>query len=640
MPKRPGATDRSKPGKTRGRARKAGRAMPPSPSAADFKRILSNIGEITYEVATPGDPMAGKTVYVSPQVEALVGSPPEEFLRDPTLWFHLLHPDDVEAVVQATREMYQSRQPATRHYRLRHRSTGHYRWMEDRVVPRLNRKGQVAGYFGAARDVTDQVVAKELLRESEERLRTVLNNAPITIFALDQHGVFTLSEGKGLERVGLRPGENVGVSALDLYDALPVVQPNGTAITGRDAVHRVLAGETVTGITRLKDDYFDNQMVPHRDDHGRVIGMVGVATIVTERERAVQALRESEDRYRTLFETSADAVYVSTRSGALLEVNPAAQELWGGTREELLRLDVRELYHDPGDRERFQEEIERTGTVRNYEVRFRRRDGGVRDCLLAATARHASDGTVTGYQGIIHDITERKRAEQLVRASRDRLRSLAAELHSVREQERTAVAREIHDELGQMLTGLKMDLTWLLEGFGDRAAARERIGGMLELADRGIEAVRSLAARLRPAVLDDIGLVAALEWLAADFAKHSGVACECEVPAEEPVLSPECATAVFRIAQEAFTNVTRHAGASRAWLRFTCGDAITLQVRDNGAGITEEQVSNVHSIGVIGMRERAGALGGHVDIQPGAERGTVVILRIPLSPPGTPAPAP
>jgi len=153
-----------------------------------------------------------------------------------------------------------------------------------------------------SRDVTEARRAEHALRESQERLRAVLNNAPITIFALDADGVFTLSEGKGLERVGLKPGDNVGASALALYAALEIGQPDGSTINGLDAVQRVLAGGTVSGVTRLADDYFDNQMVPYRNEEGTVVGLIGVATVITERRTAEEALSrlniELEERVR------------------------------------------------------------------------------------------------------------------------------------------------------------------------------------------------------------------------------------------------------------------------------------------------------------------------------------------------------
>ncbi|MDP3774649.1 MAG: PAS domain S-box protein, partial [Gemmatimonadales bacterium] len=565
-------------------------------SRNQLERLLTNLDEVTYEVVTPGDPLTGKTVYVSCQVEALVGHTPEEFLRDSSLWFHLLHPDDLESVIEVTRTMYERRRPCSRLYRLRHKTTGAYRWIEDRIVPRLNGEARVVGYYGAARDVTDRISADEQLRFQSDILRNVQDN----VIATDLEGRITYWNEGVTAIFGYGPEEMLGKTAAILY---PDQDPRALAAD----LERVLQGTDFLGewLRRRKDGspvWVDAKTNVLRGRDGRPTGFLGVAKDVTERRRAEQALRESEERYRTLFETATDAVYITTRSGRLLDANDAAAELWGGPREELLRLNVTELYADPRDRERFVEEIERQGVVRNLEIRARHRDGTVRDCLVSGSARRAADGTVVGYQGVAHDITGRKRAEDMVRASRDRLRALAVELHSVYEADRTAIAREIHDEFGQALTGLKMDLTWLV----DRCASGpkevpERLGTMLELVDRSVEAVRRLAAHLRPAVLDDLGIAAAIEWLSEDFAKHSGIECGCDVPSAEPPLGPDRATAVFRIAQEALTNVARHSGARHVEIAFTATDeGIGLEVRDDGKGITEDQVASVRSIGLIG----------------------------------------
>jgi signal transduction histidine kinase len=233
------------------------------------------------------------------------------------------------------------------------------------------------------------------------------------------------------------------------------------------------------------------------------------------------------------------------------------------------------------------------------------------------------------------DVTERRLAAEHLRVSQEQLRSLAARLQEVREEERAAISREIHDELGQSLTGMKMDLKWLEKQLPqDVPHAQQRLSSLYELINSTIQNVRQLASSLRPGVLDDFGLVAALEWLTQDFAKRTGIACRLlELPEDFP-LDRERATAVFRICQESLTNIARHAQATEIEVRLTNADnQLCLEVHDNGHGITVDQINHIRSLGLVGMRERALLLGGTFNIHGTPGLGTTVIVQIPSSVP-------
>ena len=230
----------------------------------------------------------------------------------------------------------------------------------------------------------------------------------------------------------------------------------------------------------------------------------------------------------------------------------------------------------------------------------------------------------------IHDITDIKQAEQQILASREQLRALTAHLHEVREAERTRIAREVHDLLGQLLTALKMDMSMYADEAG-RARLAERIAAMLELIDEIIRTVQHISAELRPGVLDTLGLIAAVEWLARDFEERTGITCVADLPSSSVQISPEKATAMFRIFQEILTNVARHSQATTVniSLREAEGD-IVLTVRDNGRGITEEGLTGASALGLLGMSERAQLFGGDVLITGSRGEGTQVVARLPL----------
>ena len=222
-------------------------------------------------------------------------------------------------------------------------------------------------------------------------------------------------------------------------------------------------------------------------------------------------------------------------------------------------------------------------------------------------------------------------AEQALRASREQLRGLAANLLKVREEERTSIAREMHDELGQALTGLKMDLAWISRRLPtEQAALRERTDAMGDLVDRTIQTVRRLSSELRPGVLDDLGLAAAVEWFTHDFQSRTGIHCDLSEAIGEGAIAPEVATALFRILQESLTNVARHAGATRIEIDLRQEDrVIHLDVHDDGRGIRREEVADGEAFGLIGMRERAELLNGRFLITRAPEGGTQVHVSIP-----------
>jgi PAS domain S-box-containing protein len=243
--------------------------------------------------------------------------------------------------------------------------------------------------------------------------------------------------------------------------------------------------------------------------------------------------------------------------------------------------------------------------------------------------------TVDGRRIFFHmvaDITDRKQAEENLRVSQKQLRELALHLESVREDERTNLAREIHDELGQLLTGLKMDTSWMSKRIPQSETSligkAEAMGGLI---DEAIETVKRVSAQLRPAVLDYLGLAAAIEWQTKELEKHSEISFEFKSHPRDIVLDRDRSTAIFRICQEALTNVVRHASATKVkvTLKEEPGSVI-LKVRDNGKGIEKEQLSDPKAFGIIGMRERAYSWGGEVEINGIPGKGTAVVVSIPL----------
>lgn len=230
------------------------------------------------------------------------------------------------------------------------------------------------------------------------------------------------------------------------------------------------------------------------------------------------------------------------------------------------------------------------------------------------------------------ETAECRRTEGELRDSRKQLRSLASHLQSLRESERASVAHEIRDELGQTLTALKMDLFWLIKKLPKgQKPLLGKTKAMTELADRTIKTVKRISTELRPGLLDDLGLMAAIEWQIDEFQNRTGITCALSIDPGDIVLDRDRSTALFRVLQETLTNVVRHADATRVIVSLKeRADTLELKVKDNGKGITEQQVSDPKSLGLMGIRERVHHFGGEFTITGIPDKGTTVKVTVPV----------
>ena len=263
------------------------------------------------------------------------------------------------------------------------------------------------------------------------------------------------------------------------------------------------------------------------------------------------------------------------------------------------------------------------------------RDSSTRMAARDGLKRSPCASIIKGYPALqvsYKDVTAEKAAEEQLKHAHTKMRNLAAHLLHAREEERRKVAQEIHDELGQTLAALKMDLHWLAKRLGgDVASLRDKIKGTIELGEQAIGTVQRIASDLRPRMLDDLGLEPALDWLGADFTRRTKIACKVTTDFPPGVMGGNAATALYRIAQEALANVGRHSHADHAAVRLIVSDgALVLQIEDDGIGITAEQAAAPESYGLIGMRERVEGLGGSLSISGEPGFGTILVARIPL----------
>ena len=396
---------------------------------------------------------------------------------------------------------------------------------------------------------------------------------------------------------------------------------------------------------------------------------------VTLRRQSEQALRESEERFRLLIQSVQEyAIFQLDPLGQVVSWNSGAERMKGYRVEEVIGKHV-SLFYPPEDVKngkpaRLLAEAAQRGQSEDEGWRIRK-DGSRFWAYVVVTALRNVKGSLQGFAKVTRDMTdwhgkeetlekakellersveqrtavldrvnqelrteiaERQRAEDQFKASVEQLRSLAARLQSVREEERTSIAREIHDELGQSCTALKMDLALIGHKLTKRQIQlRAKIDSSTRLVDEMIGTLRRIASELRPRTLDDLGLNAALEGQAHEFQSRTGIPCHITFPEEPLALDPERSTAIFRIFQESLTNVVRHAQATRVEARLQReADCLLFVVRDNGIGFDPEEAKSRRSLGLVGMRERALLLDGELKVEGIPAVGTTLTLRIPL----------
>lgn len=327
------------------------------------------------------------------------------------------------------------------------------------------------------------------------------------------------------------------------------------------------------------------------------------------------------------------AVFELDADGNFEFLNPQGFQFFGYTKQEIYNLEFWQLF-DSEDRQRLWRNVhdvcQGKCNITGNEYTAIRKDGSKFHALIYSCP--ICDHSVDKLHGLILDISNRKKVEDELESSRDQLRDLSIHLQSVREEERAFLAREIHDELGQAMTALKMDLLWI-----DKRLPKESEGiidktkSMVTLLDSTIQVVKKICSDLRPGLLDDLGLKAAIEWYTEEFIERTGIICKLQINFEELEIDKDLEISIFRIFQETLTNIARHSVASKVQADFYLKkDILFMKIEDNGIGITEEQINDPKSLGLIGLRERVYPWGGEINIRGFKNKGTIVFAEIPL----------
>ena len=502
-----------------------------------------------------------------------------------------------------------------------YRKDGSTIWLSENVRAVRDEGGKVLYYEGTTRDITDRKQAEDALIKQKEILQQIVDHIPVMINFTDSHGRVKLVNREWQQTLGWSL-EEAGNEDLDVFaECYPDPQDRQDVLKFIKAA----TGDWVDFKSRIRNgSMIDTSWARIKLSDGTTIG---IGQDITARKRAEQALRQAEQKYRELFENAKDAIYVHDLSGRYTSINRAAEKLSGYSREEILGKNfssfVAPEYVDYM-RENLCKKLRQEGET-TYEVEVITKDG--RRVPVEVSSRLIyEEGVPVAVQGSIRNILERKRAEEA-------LRGYSRQLIRAQEAERQSTARELHDQIGQVLTAIRINLETIRDA-SSRAESSALIDEGVAIVDEAIQQVRGLSFDLRPSLLDDLGLTAALRWYADRYAQRTGIHTKTSICPESRIRLPrELETACFRIVQEALTNVARHAQAKNVFIdvRTMNGD-LSLSIKDDGIGFNSDFLADgvpLNSLGLRGMEERAHGLGGKLEIKSAPCEGTEVRVSFP-----------
>jgi two-component system sensor histidine kinase UhpB len=563
---------------------------------------------------------AGRCTYVNQQWCNLTGL--DAALAGSTGWLDLLHPADRPRVSRRWEQAASRRERFRDEFRIVRRD-GRQLWVLGDALPEDARDGGLAGSFT---DISERVQTETRLRTTEERFRVFMGNNPAACWIVDEHGRYVYLNKALAEMLD---GSEAGLTGQSIFDLYPPDLARQYDEANRQVLRDGRVLETVEPAPRRDGSMgeFATFRYALRDSDGRdVVG--GLSIDVTERTRMAQALISSEERFREFMDNNPALCWISDEGGRFTYVNKTFGQMLKLSLDPLGRHPI-ELFSTTAARQHLygvRTTLEQLKSIETQE-RFPRRDGSEGDFTVFRFPLAGAEGR-RSVGGVAIDVTERRRAADDLRKANVRLQALSSRIIEVQETERRQLARELHDEIGQCLTALKISLEGL-QRTATEAAVVKRIQDSVELSAHTLEQVRRLSVDLRPSQLDDLGLEPALRSMLERQAATASFTPHFDAAFDGTALADEVETACFRVCQEALTNIIKHAGAQNVWIRVEQqAGRLHLRVRDDGSGFDPGQgrarASAGKSFGLLGMQERAMLAGGQMEIHSAPGQGTEV----------------
>lgn len=566
-------------------------------------------------------------------------------------WAEDLHPEDRQQSIDKWAESLATGVAFATDYRIRRGADGRYVWHAGRALPLRDETGRVVRWFGTCTDIEDRKLAEEELHAVHRQLNLALQAASAGVWEW-RYQSNELYWSDGLCRIfGLVPGTQAisyhsWQKTIYPEDLSRIMAPLGVAINSHQRLEMeyriVLPSGELRWIYDLGDTFFD--------DGGQPQGRTGICVDITSIKQAAEENFRNRSLLEMLAENISDFLYVKDPAGRYLMINPSALQALGKRAEEVIGHDDTTIF--PAEMLDLVMESDRrvieTGSVARHEMPITLPTGKTITASVVKGPLRDSAGEIVGIFGVTRDISDYKETERLLRdnerylrdevarrtaeleASNEKLRALAERIETVAEHERRLIGQEVHDDLGQLITALRLNIAWLNKHHASRdQRVVTRFADTEKLIELTLASIERIVRNLRPRMLDELGLVATIQSQLADY-RALGLECRFRVVGSDTTLDAERALSLYRSYQEGMTNILRHAGATRATIIIGIdAKRVRLRIADNGCGIGAGRNSSPRSLGIVGMRERAERWGGTMTIAGRSRGGTALDIMLP-----------
>ncbi|HXU26742.1 MAG TPA: PAS domain S-box protein [Bacteroidia bacterium] len=605
-----------------------------------FRTILEKTDDIISLVDKNGNVM-----YVSPAFERITGLKGNEIIGKHSS--SIMHPEQMEESKIVLEKILNNPGVAVKRTNRFIHKNGNYICVEGTTINLLHDK-DIEAIVSNYRDVTEKKLIEKQTAFNHDNLKALINNTSDLMWSVDRNFKLITANKAFDDLVTLMSGKIIEKG----NDVLAVGFSHEQKEKFKLFYERAFSGEAFTEVehSNVPNDFWSEISFYPIYNEGEVVGTACYSRNITENKLAEMRLTEFTSNLIEIKNKLELSEFRLKQAQAIAHVGnwefdfESGGVLWSDENCRIYGVSPKEnkqsyetwrSFIHPEDLKRVLQILENSYNTlipSSYYYRIVRKDGSIRYVYTVTQFNFDTNGEAVSLYGVTHDVTKQKLAEQEIIIRKDELQALSNHIQNVREEERKLISRELHDELGQQLTALKMDISWIISKQNNTDDATvSKLKEMLQFSDGLIATIRRILADLRPAIIDDLGLIATLEWKCDDFFEKTGIPCHFTSKINERKFDDNFSINVYRIVQESLTNITRHAEAKLVTVLVREDEtSFYLEITDDGNGIKNEPTQKVKSFGVLGMKERAVLLGGELSVTGALNKGTSIKLKLPL----------